>query len=53
MLCAGAGGGVTAVTSFCTGIAGIVSSGTQEQVGLKFLLNFCELPLAQAVMGTS
>lgn len=48
-----AGGHVTAVTSFCTGITGIVSSGTQEQAGLKFLLNFCELALAQAVMDTS
>lgn len=44
---------VTAGTSFCTGITGIVSSGTLEQAGLKFFLNFCELALAQAITDTS
>lgn len=55
-VCGRAVGSVTEVTSFCTGISGILCPQVlrrSEQAGLKFLLKFCELPLAQAVMGTT
>lgn len=49
-------GSVTEVTSFCTGMTGILCPQVlrrSEQAGLKLLLKFWELALAQAVMDTS
>lgn len=55
-MCGRAVESVTQVTIFSTGITGILCPQVlrrPEQAGLKFLLKFCELGLAQAVMDTS